>query len=311
MDFGKLTSIEGIQFALPAAHPRTTHVLAQGKKQPLQVFVGCPVWACKEWQGHLYPQNTPEKQFLQHYTRQFNTIELNTTHYRTPDDLTIQRWYKEAGNGFKFCPKLLQAITHEHQLTGNTADQLTTNFLTQVAGLQDKLGLVFMQLPPYFSPSEVSKLQSFLEKHFQLPSQGRQPLPFAIEFRHEGWFRQSQAFEKVCQLLETYQIATVLCDVAGRRDVLHQRLTTPDLVLRFVGNGLHPTDYSRTDEWIQQLKKWVAEGLQNAYLFIHEPDNTKAPEMAAYWLTQLNQHLGLNLKMPYFYGSKKGVDTLF
>jgi uncharacterized protein YecE (DUF72 family) len=310
VDFGKLTTIEGVDFSLPAEHKATLRLLQT--YQPVttpEIYVGCPVWACKEWQGHLYPANTPEKQFLYHYTRQFNTIELNTTHYRVPDEATIQRWYEQAGAGFRFCPKLLQAITHEYKLLGAEAQQLTTLFLGQVAALKEKLGVVFMQLPPYFSPNDFAALEQFLKLNFATNSVGKQQIPaidFAIEFRHQAWFSDARNFEKAAQLLENHAIATVICDVAGRRDVLHQRLTTPTLVLRFVGNGLHPTDYTRTDEWIRQLSKWFEQGLQKAYLFIHEPDNTKAPEMAAYWVSELNKHCGAKLKKPQFYGGNKG-----
>jgi uncharacterized protein YecE (DUF72 family) len=307
MDFGKLPTIEGVDFSLPPAHEATLHLLnKQQTNHAFNIYIGCPVWAVKEWQGHLYPQHTPEKQFLYHYTRQFNTIELNTTHYRTPDEATANKWYAESATGFKFCPKLLQTITHEYKLTGKIADELTTTFFGAVALLKEKLGIVFMQLPPYFATKDYAMLENFIKRHF-LPTEklgGISNTPFAIEFRHESWFASPQNFEKVSKLLENYQISTVICDVAGRRDVLHQRLTTSTLILRFVGNGLHPTDYTRTDEWVERLKTYFEQGLQTAYLFIHEPNNIKAPEMAAYWLQELNKKLKINLKSPLFYQQK-------
>jgi uncharacterized protein YecE (DUF72 family) len=303
MEFGKLHDISQVNFELPPTVAETIKLLEslppniQQSTQKTDFYVGCPVWACKDWLGTIYPKSINEKQYLYHYTRQFNTIELNTTHYRTPDTQTIRKWKEQSAANFRFCPKLLQSITHEHKLLGNEAQRLTDEFLRQVEGLEDNLGIVFMQLPPYFSPSNFSALENFIKI---LPKN----IPFAIEFRHEAWFypqKSSNSFENAAQLLENHGIATVICDVAGRRDVLHQRLATDTLVLRFVGNGLHKTDYERTDEWIQKLVTWQKIGLKSAYLFIHEPSGILAPEMAAYWIQELNKHCGSKLKKPHFY----------
>lgn len=299
MEFGKLPDISEVDFSMPQTPKATIELLHKLPKTnhdtKTAFFVGCPIWACKEWTGTIYPKNISEKQYLYHYTRQFNTIELNTTHYQTPNDQTIAKWKEQSDINFRFCPKLLQSITHEYKLVGNEAQRLTDNFLRQVSGLETLLGIVFMQLPPYFSPQNFSSLENFVKL---LPKD----FPFAIEFRHEAWFQNEKlAFKKATQLLENHHIATVICDVAGRRDVLHQHLTTDTLVLRFVGNGLHQTDFERTDAWIEQIAAWQKLGLRKAYLFIHEPSGVKAPEMATYWIEQLNKKCQANLKLPHFY----------
>jgi hypothetical protein len=89
--------------------------------------------------------------------------------------------------------------------------------------------------------------------------------------------------------------------VAGRRDVLHMRLTTPSAMIRFVGNNLHPTDYTRIDAWVERLKVWFANGLQQLYFFVHEPDNITSPELATYLIEKLNRVCGFNLKPPKMY----------
>ncbi|WP_373330873.1 DUF72 domain-containing protein [Salmonirosea aquatica] len=66
--------------------------------------------------GKIYPSNAKDKDFLYHYTRQFNTIELNMTHYQIPSDDTIDRWRDTAPEGFKYCPKWPQIISHDAQL---------------------------------------------------------------------------------------------------------------------------------------------------------------------------------------------------
>jgi uncharacterized protein YecE (DUF72 family) len=295
MDFGKLASLEGIDFTLPPDHPQTAQVLARnGPSASARVHVGCPVWACREWVGKLYPATAREKDFLGLYTRQFNCIELNTTHYRTPDGPTIARWRSEAAPGFKFCPKLLQEITHQHQLLGQAAHAQAHYFAEQVAGLGDKLGLVFMQLPPYFGPEKARDLLAFLR---QWPSQ----VPLAVEFRHEAWFMARAGrlgLDVVADEMAELGISTVITDVAGRRDVLHQRLTNPVAVLRLVGNSLVASDFQRADDWVRRLKSWLDAGLREAYLFVHEPDNALAPELGDYLIRRLNAECQLDLARP-------------
>jgi uncharacterized protein YecE (DUF72 family) len=98
--------------------------------------------------------------------------------------------------------------------------------------------------------------------------------------------------------MEQYGISTVITDVAGRRDVLHQRLTTSIAMIRFVGNGLHPTDYSRVDDWIDRCLQWLDAGLQTLYFFVHEPDNKFSPELVKYFIQHLNEKGDFSLTMP-------------
>jgi len=60
-------------------------------------------------------------------------------------------------------------------------------------------------------------------------------------------------------------LTLLLTDTAGRRDVLHQRLTSKTAFIRFVANDLHATDYKRMDEWITRLKNWIDNGLEEIY----------------------------------------------
>ncbi len=287
MDFGKVTQISHIDFSLPAAPIATQTVLAQytPTTQP-QVYIGCPIWSQRGWVGRLYPPTATSQDYLQHYAQQFNTIELNSTHYSLPAPDLLQRWRQQVPAGFRFCPKVLQNISH-HQLPVEQAQADTEQFSYFLYAIGEHLGMPFLQLPPYFSVEHLPALHTFLQQY-------PQDLPLAFEFRHTSWF-QSDALDTAAELLQNYHKSTVITDVAGRRDVLHMRLTTPIAVIRFVGNGLHPTDYKRIDMWVTQLQQWFSQGLQTVYFFVHEPDNLLAPELADYLIQQLNQHCQLNL----------------
>ena len=73
------------------------------------------------------------------------------------------------------------------------------------------------------------------------------------------------------------------------------RLTTPTAFIRFVGNDLHPTDYTRVDAWIQRIKKWIEQGVEKIYFFMHQNEEINSPEMCKYVIEQLNKHCNANM----------------
>ncbi len=161
MDFGKLNNISGIDFRLPPNNNFTAQVLNSSNAQtPPKVYVGPPVWANKDWTGKIYPTSAKDKDFLYHYARQFNTIELNVTHYQIPNLSTIERW-KEAvvGQNFTFCPKWPQIISHDAQL--QKCESLIDEFVENITQLGSYLGTTFLQLAPYFTPRQLPILENF------------------------------------------------------------------------------------------------------------------------------------------------------
>ena len=293
MDFGKVRNIKNIHFNLPPDHVETTRVLSSVPRLEglPQIYIGCTGWSMKEWLGKVYPKNAKPQDYLHYYSRQFNTIELNTTHYRTPSVSDIQKWYDATPADFRFAPKMLQTVSHSPQLGFGTG--LTTQFCEAIGGLEEKLGVCFMQLPPHFTHKNLRILETYLSR---FPKN----IHLAIELRHEEWFSNERYFKTVFDLLEHYNVSTVITDVAGRRDVLHQRLTTSSAVIRFVGNDLHPTDYKRIDEWVTTLKRWFDEGLHEVYFFTHEPDNLNAPDLAKYLHDAVKAQFDAILRGPVF-----------
>lgn len=281
MKFGKLNNIENVSFQLPADAETTQVFFSQrpGIVQRPLLYIGCTGWSMKEWVGAVYPKEAKSKDYLTHYTRQFNTIEMNTTHYAIPSGETVLKWYRESQADFTFCPKIPQSISHSRNLGLDTP--LVQRFCEVISLLEEKLGCCFIQLPPHFGLDKMALLKRFLQT---FPAE----IPLAVEARHSSWFEQASAREQFLELLQHYRRVAVITDVAGRRDVLHMGLSAPQTMIRFVGNGLDKTDYERIDDWGQRLKKWYNNGLERAYFFTHEPDNILAPQLSAY-LWQVSQ----------------------
>lgn len=293
MKFGRVppNTLSQVDFSLPDDSYTTEQVLEQPsvRSQSPSIYIGCSVWTDRSFVGKVYPPKTPLKNFLSHYCRQFNTVELNATFYGIPSSEQVKKWRSTATPNFKFCPKVPRSISHTTHL--NERSQPLERFLDTVLQFENALGMVFLQLPPYFQPSHINSLRRFLD----LIPQG---FPLAVEFRHSDWFVDLAAQQAIFTDLRDRGIATVITDVAGRRDVLHQTLTTQQAFIRFVGNNLHPTDYTRIDDWVEKLQVWCSQGLETVYFLLHEPEKALCADLAAYMIKRLNTISNIQLTPP-------------
>jgi uncharacterized protein YecE (DUF72 family) len=285
MDFGKLAHIGRVDFRLPEPSPETVlrnhRAAAQTSgSEGFVIRVGCPVWSQKRWVGQVYPLGAKPPDFLRHYATQLSAIELNVTHYRIPTPSAVREWRDETPPAFRFCPKFPQEISHHREL--RDCEPLTAMFCDSLSYLQDRIGTSFLQLPPGFSPAQLPILRSFLKT---VPSN----FPVCVEFRHPGWFKDHALIAGARDVLEEAQAGTVITDTAGRRDVVHESLTSSRVLMRFVGNELDQTDFSRIDAWIPRLKNWKAQGIREVDWIIHQPEDVHAPELASYFIQAVNE----------------------
>ena len=125
-------------------------------------------------------------------------------------------------------------------------------------------------------------------------------LQFFLEVRHPDWFAKEKDREDMFEFLRENNVGAVVTDTAGRRDCAHMYLTLPKTFIRYVGNSLHPTDYTRIDAWVKRMKYWLDKGMEELYFFMHMHDEAKSPELTVYLINKVNKECGLNLKPPRF-----------
>jgi hypothetical protein len=77
-------------------------------------------------------------------------------------------------------------------------------------------------------------------------------------------------------------------------------LTIPKAFIRYVGNSLHATDYTRCNAWIDRMQHWLENGMQELFFFMHMHDEATSPELTIYLVDELNKRLQLNLIKPSF-----------
>ena len=302
MDFGKLSprQLKLADLSLPKDPVFNKKVLSGNKNSSPKIYVGCAKWGRPEWVGKIYPKGTKEKDFLEHYVRHYNSIELNATHYKIYGPDVISKWAEKAhGSNFKFCPKVAKSISH----FGNFSNKqyLTDRFLEGVDALGNHLGPVFLQVHERFSPNRRTELFDYLKT---LPKD----IQFFVEVRHPEWFIDKTANSELFSELHKLRIGAVITDAAGRRDCCHMHLTMPKTFVRFVGNSLHPSDYIRCDDWVKRIKAWLNKGLEELYFFMHMHNEAKSPELTIYLIDRLNKECKLDLKTPEFVTSgRKGA----
>ena len=302
MDFGRVPEDElnKIDFSLATEPPFNKSIFKSKPAKDPKVYIGCAKWGRTEWLGKIYPPKTKEKDFLDHYVQHYNSIELNATHYKVYGEVGIKKWTDKAGNkDFKFCPKMYQGITHRGSLKGKNF--ITNEFFRGIVAFKEHLGPIFIQVSEIFSPKRKDELFDFLRS---LPTD----LQFFMEVRHKDWFAKADTCNELFTTLKEMNIGAVITDTSGRRDCAHMHITLPKTFIRYVGNSLHTTDYTRIDEWVKRMKYWLDKGLEELYFFMHMHDEAFSPELTVYLVDKLNKECGLNLQKPVFITAPKQRD---
>jgi uncharacterized protein YecE (DUF72 family) len=257
--------------------------------------LGCAVWAYREWVGRFFPMGSQAKDFLRLYSHRLTTVEGNTTFYSVPDAETIHRWATETPDGFQFCLKLPRDITHAGLLTPTLPETLA--FLQHVAGLGDRLGPCFAQLPPSYSPSQIGDLTHFLQA---FPTQ---EFPLALEVRHPDWFQEPYA-SQLTDRLSKWGIGRVLLDTRPIYDCpddpqlyserrkpqvpLQPIVTAPFTLIRYISHPDLDFNQPYLKEWVDCVQQWLLQGTQ-IYFFVHCPLEQHSPRIALSFQQSLEQ----------------------
>lgn len=286
MKFGKVDDPGSIDFTLPPTHKQTREVLsAHNASEFKDVRIGCAKWNRTDLKN-FYPRGTRDE--LEYYSTQFNSIELNASFYRMFPEEQFAKWESKAVEDFKFFPKVPQIISHRKRL--NDTEVLTDDFVTNMLPLKDKLGMSFLQLRDDFGPKNIERVEAFF-KHWP------EEILLSAEFRHPDWYKDENAAEELNKIMKKYKVTHIITDSAGRRDLLHMRLTTESAFIRYNGAN-HKSDYTRLDDWLDRIEEWYEMGLKNLYFFVHQNVEEASPLLSAYFIEKFNKRFNTDIKIP-------------
>jgi uncharacterized protein YecE (DUF72 family) len=216
------------------------------------LYAGTSGFAYPAWKPGFYPAKLPAKQFLHHYARRLNSVEINYTFRRLPSASTLQSWVEATPPGFVFAVKANQRITHILRL--KNAAEATALFLKMIDPLRTarRLGPILFQLPPQLK-CDTALLGDFLEL---LPPD----LRYAFEFRHASWLA-----EPVYEQLRRRNVALCLAE--------SEKLEVPKVITAdFVYYRLRKPEYTEADvDAIAASARELLAGGKDLYLmFKHE-----------------------------------------
>src|ERR1700722_14286104 len=72
--------------------------------------IGTSAFTAAGWEGSFYPSGMKPADFLTYYATKFNTVEIDSTFYRTPSVSTVQGWAAKVPENFVFAAKVWQEL---------------------------------------------------------------------------------------------------------------------------------------------------------------------------------------------------------
>ena len=278
-----------------------------------EVRIGTCSWADEALSKHFYPRGTKPGDRLAYYAERFDTVEVDSTFYRLPDETMVSRWAERTPDGFVMHVKAFAAMTRHpirlEQLPTDLRDDVETDergrvlrpgrdlraelfrrFLGALEPLREtgKLGGILFQFPSYVVPKpRAMEYIEWAKDHLDDDE-------MLVEFRHVDWFAEEQR-PATLAFLEQLGATNVIVDaprIEGGRNVLPTvpALTSPTVYVRFHGRNaktwnkrggsaaerfdyLYPDEELR--EWVAPLRELAGEA-QQAFAFFN--NNNRSPD---------------------------------
>jgi uncharacterized protein YecE (DUF72 family) len=134
-------------------------------------------WSYNFWKSNFYSSQSKPENFLEEYSKHFNTVEVNSSFYHVPSISTLENWKNQTPKNFCFALKVPKRITHENKKLD--FDYLEY-FLDTIVHLGSKLGPVLFQFPYSFKLVRFDFLKDLVST---LPKNNR----YAFEVRNKSW----------------------------------------------------------------------------------------------------------------------------
>jgi uncharacterized protein YecE (DUF72 family) len=244
----------------------------------MKAFVGTSGWMYKDWAMRFYPPEVKGTAQLAYFAQHFPTVEVNSTFYRPPSEISVQNWYARTPDNFVFAVKLHQKMTrYKHLLPDEETDAALDDFLRRVQHLREKLAVILVQLPPSMK-LDIARIEHLARQVKKGEKKYGQQFRLAIECRHASWFTP-----EYFAALRRLNIANVVIDSPGRWPA--SREITSDLAyIRFHGSKkLYASSY--TDK---ELRAWAdfiqencaAAGCQKVFAYFNNDHNAFAVDNA-------------------------------
>jgi uncharacterized protein YecE (DUF72 family) len=215
------------------------------------IRLGTSGFSYDDWIGEVYPEDLPKWQWLSYYARSFDTVELNVTYYRIPENRIIRGWVDRTPEDFLFTIKAHKSLTHERK------EPDFKHFGDSIQVLQEagKLACILAQFPHSFHPTPENR-----DYLVQL-REGFADFPVVVEFRGSDWIN-----DETFTQLRDLNLGFCCVDEPKLRGLMPPiaTITGPLAYVRFHGRnaekwwqndfGWERYDYTYSEE---ELEEWV------------------------------------------------------
>jgi uncharacterized protein YecE (DUF72 family) len=258
--------------------------------------IGTSAFTAAGWAGSFYPSELKPKDYLTFYATKFNTVEVDSTFYRTPSRSTVNGWYEKTPPDFIFAAKVPQIITHEKVLLD--CEKEFEEFVDTMDLLDEKLGPLLLQFP-WFRETDLNQIEFMARLRFFLKRLEGTTTRVAVEIRNKTWLNSHFA-----DLLREYNAALVLQDMnymPRPSQLTFDYLTADFTYIRLLGNRKQIEKQTmvwdkvvvdRTAEiqsWVGLCRETIKRGVKT-YVYANNHYQGNSPSTVAQFLKLWNQN---------------------
>ena len=230
------------------------------------IWIGTSGYNYPEWKGSFYPADLPVAKMLSYYAARFQTVEINYTFYRMPNEKLVGGWAAQTPSPYRITLKAPRRITHDNRL--RNCGELVSAFCRVAGTLGDKLGALLFQLPPSVK-KDLPLFDAFLA---ELPPRVRA----AFEFRHQSWFD-----DQVLDRLAARNWA--LCVADSEKMSTPVRVTADYAYFRLRDESYTAGDIAR---WADTIGR-ETRACRDVFVYFKHEEEGKGPELARMLMARL------------------------
>jgi len=146
------------------------------------VFIGTSGYSYVDWNIEFYPEGLDKKDQLSHYSKVFNTVEINFTYYSLPNPYIFKNMIKRVEGDFIFSVKAYSGVTHTRDCRKEDFKKFINSLQPLIA--EERMGPILLQFPWAFKLNKGNlDYLSRIKEEFG-------DLDLCVEFRNNSWLEE-------------------------------------------------------------------------------------------------------------------------
>jgi uncharacterized protein YecE (DUF72 family) len=221
-------------------------------------YVGTSGFSYPGWVPRFYAPGKASRKLLAAYATRLPAVELHNTFMRRPNEQQIEKWQRETGPDFRFCPKAQRSTSWRAFSEPDPTDSM--RWLTDaLEGFGERLGCVLLSLR-----ASLERDDEALERALAAwPAE----IPLALELLHLSWHAP-----EVRDRARRHGVTLVATDLEGRAEPeLHDGGAF--VYLRLRRDAYEPADI---EGWAARLEQVLGSGTDAYVFFRHDEDGEMA-----------------------------------